>query len=47
MASISQIYIPAARGIFQEAQEMRTCPMNMKETVGNTKISKERLLPPH
>ena len=31
MVSISQIYIPAARGIFQEAQEMRTCFVNIKE----------------
>ena len=31
MASISQICIPAARGTFQEAQEMRTCLINMKE----------------
>ena len=31
MASISQICIPAARGIFQEAQEMRTCLVNIKE----------------
>ena len=31
MASISQICIPAAGGTFQEAQEMRTCLINMKE----------------
>ena len=31
MVSISQICIPAARGIFQEAQEMRTCFVNIKE----------------
>ena len=31
MASMSQICIPAAGGTFQEAQEMRTCLMNMKE----------------
>ena len=47
MASISQICIPAARGTFQEAQEMRTCPMNMKERGESTKISKKKLLPPH
>ena len=47
MASISQICIPATGGTFQEAQEMMTCLMNMKERGGNTKISKEKLLPPH
>ena len=31
MASILQICIPTARGIFQEAQERRTCPMDLKE----------------
>ena len=31
MASISQICILAARETFQEAQEIRTCLMNMKE----------------
>ena len=46
MANISQICIPAAGGTFQEAPEMRTCLMNMKEG-GGTKISKEKLLPPH
>ena len=45
MASMSRICIPAAGETFQEAQEMRTCLMNMKERVGNTKISKEKLLP--
>ena len=30
MASISQICIPTARGTFQEAQERRTCPINLK-----------------
>ena len=47
MASISQICIPAIGGTFQEAQEMRTCLMNIKKMGGNTKISKEKLLPPH
>ena len=47
MTSISQICIPTTGGTFQEAQEMRTCLMNMKERVGNTKISKEKLLPLH
>ena len=47
MANIPQICIPTAGETFQEAQEMRTCLMNMKERVGNTKISKEKLLPPH
>ena len=55
MASKSRICIPAARGTFQETQEMKTCLMNMKERAGggggrgggNTKISKEKLLPPH
>ena len=31
MASIPQICIPTARGTFQEAQERRTCPMDLKE----------------
>ena len=31
MANIPQICIPTARGIFQEAQERRTCPMDLKE----------------
>ena len=31
MASIPQICIPTTRGTFQEAQERRTCPMNLKE----------------
>ena len=31
MASIPQICIPIARGTFQEAQERRTCPMDLKE----------------
>ena len=31
MASIPQIYIPKARGTFQEAQERRTYPMDLKE----------------
>ena len=30
MASISQICIPTTRGTFQEAQERRTCPMDLK-----------------
>ena len=30
MASISQIRIPTARGTFQEAQERRTCPIDLK-----------------
>ena len=30
MASISQICIPTARGTFQEAQERRTCPIDLK-----------------
>ena len=47
MASISQICIPVARGTFQEAQEMRTCLMNMKERGESTKISKKKLLLPH
>ena len=47
MASMSQICITATGGTFQEAQEMRMCLMNMKERGGNTKISKEKLLPPH
>ena len=47
MVNISQICIPAAGGTFQEAQEMRTCLMNMKERGESTKISKEKLLPPH
>ena len=47
MASVSQIYILAAGGTFQEAQEMRMCLMNMKETGESTKISKEKLLPLH
>ena len=47
MANISQICIPVAGGTFQEAPEMRTCLMNMKEGGGSTKISKEKLLPPH
>ena len=34
MASMSQICIPAAGGPFQEAQEMRTCLMNVKERGG-------------
>ena len=50
MASMSQICILTAGGTFQEAQEMMTCFMNMKKKGGggeNTKISKEKLLPPH
>ena len=48
MANISQICIPVAGGTFQEAPEMRTCLINMKEGGGgSTKISKEKLLPPH
>ena len=39
MASMSRICIPAAGGTFQEAQEMRTCLMNMKER-GGAKIQK-------
>ena len=31
MANIHQICIPTARRIFQEAQERRTCPMDLKE----------------
>ena len=31
MASIPQICIPTTRETFQEAQERRTCPMNLKE----------------
>ena len=31
MASISRICIPAAKGTFQETQEMRMCLINMKE----------------
>ena len=34
MASKSRICIPAARGTFQETQEMKTCLMNMKERGG-------------
>ena len=34
MASMSRICIPATGGTFQEAQEMRTCLMNMKERGG-------------
>ena len=30
MASIPQICIPITRGTFQEAQERRTCPMDLK-----------------
>ena len=30
MASIPQICIPTARGTFQEAQERRTCPIDLK-----------------
>ena len=30
MASIPQIYIPTARGTFQEAQERTACPMDLK-----------------
>ena len=30
MASIPQICIPTTRGTFQEAQERRTCPMDLK-----------------
>ena len=41
MASISQICIPTAGGTFQEAQEMRMCPMNMKERGESTKYLKE------
>ena len=37
MANISQICIPAAGGTFQEAPEMRTCLMNMKEGGGAQK----------
>ena len=37
MASISQICIPAAGETFQEAQEIRTCLMNMKERGGAQK----------
>ena len=48
MASMSRICILAVGGTFQEAQEMRMCLMNMEEgRGGNTKISKEKLLPPH
>ena len=47
MTSISQICIPAAGGTFQKAQGMRTCLMNMEERGESTKISKEKLLPPH
>ena len=52
MASMSRICIPAARETFQEAQEMRTCLMNIKKRDrvgggGDTKISKEKLLLPH
>ena len=47
MASISQICIPTTGGTLQEAQEMKTCLMNMKERGESTKISKEKLLPPH
>ena len=37
MANIPQICIPTARGIFQEAQERRTCPMDLKERRGSLK----------
>ena len=48
MASMSRICILAVGGTFQEAQEMRMCLMNMEEgRGGNTKISKEKLLPLH
>ena len=47
MASISQICIPATGGTFQETEEMRMYLMNMKERGESTKISKEKLLPPH
>ena len=30
MASIPQICVPTARGTFQEAQERKTCPMDLK-----------------
>ena len=30
MANISQICIPKTRGIFQEVQKRRTCPMDLK-----------------
>ena len=30
MASIPQMCIPTARGTFQEAQERRTCPIDLK-----------------
>ena len=31
MATIPQIFIPTPRETFQEAQERRTCPMDLKE----------------
>ena len=37
MASISQIRIPTAGGTFQEAQERRTCPMDLKGRGESTK----------
>ena len=37
MASISQICIPTTRGTFQEAQERRTCPMDLKGREESTK----------
>ena len=37
MASISQICIPTVRGTFQEAQERRTCPMDLKGRGESTK----------
>ena len=37
MASIARICIPAARGTFQETQEMRMCLINMKEEGGTQK----------
>ena len=37
MASIPQICILTARGTFQEAQERRTCPMDLKGRWGGPK----------
>ena len=37
MASISETCIPVTGGTFKEAQEMRTCLMNMKRKGGKHK----------
>ena len=37
MANISQICIPKTGGIFQEVQERRTCPMDLKGRGESTK----------